>query len=744
MKWFYNMKIASKLILGFILVAAIACAIGGIGWSQIKVIDASDTILYEKNAKPLGEIGLISTDFQRIRVNLRDIIMDEGTPQRQKYVDTVKLLDSDIDKNMSSFEAGIASEEVRQKFNTLKADIAEWKPVQDRIIALGVANQDDQALALLRGDGKKIADNVMANIDWMVDKKTIQAKERSEENTATANKAINMMIAFIIGGILLALALGLFISRVISNPIKNLADIAEKLAVGDVDVKVEATTKDEVGDLMGAFGEMIAGIKAKAEAAQRIAKGDVNFEVNAMSEKDVLAISMKQVVEALRGLIAESDMLTKAAVAGKLDTRGSADKFAGGYKDIVEGVNSTLDSVIGPLNVAAEYVDRISKGDIPPKITDTYNGDFNEIKNNLNQCIDAINLLVADANVLSVAAVQGKLDTRAEANKHHGDFRRIVQGVNDTLDAIIGPLNVAAEYVERIAKGDIPPEITDTYNGDFNEIKNNLNTCIGAIGTLVEEMGNIIDASKEGRLDARADDNKANGVYRKLLRGINETVDAFVGPINVTAEYVDRISKGQIPPKITDDYNGDFNEIKNNLNNCIDVMNGLLQETDLLIKATQEGRLDTRGKADKFAGGWGQLVGGVNNLIDAFVGPINVTAEYVDRISKGDIPPKITDEYYGDFNEIKNNLNSCIEVMSGLLQETDLLIKATQEGRLDTRGKADIYAGGWGELVGGVNNLIDAFVGPINVTAEYVDRISKGDIPPKITDTYYGDFNEIK
>ena len=61
----------------------------------------------------------------------------------------------------------------------------------------------------------------------------------------------------------------------------------------------------------------------------------------------------------------------------------------------------------------------------------------------------------------------------------------------------------------------------------------------------------------------------------------------------------------------------------------------------------------------------------MNKLIDAFVAPINVTAEYVDRISKGDIPPKITDTYNGDFNEIKNNLNACIDVMNGLLRETE-------------------------------------------------------------------------
>ena len=80
--------------------------------------------------------------------------------------------------------------------------------------------------------------------------------------------------------------------------------------------------------------------------------------------------------------------------------------------------------------MSAEYVDRISKGDIPPKITDTYNGDFNEIKNNLNTCIDAVNALVADAGLLTKAAVEGKLATRADATKHQGDFRKVVEGVN--------------------------------------------------------------------------------------------------------------------------------------------------------------------------------------------------------------------------------------------------------------------------------------------------------------------------
>ena len=56
-----------------------------------------------------------------------------------------------------------------------------------------------------------------------------------------------------------------------------------------------------------------------------------------------------------------------------------------------------------------------------------------------------------------------------------------MRGVNAILDAVITPLNVAANYVDRISKGDIPPQITDTYHGEFNTIKNNLNTLIVAM-----------------------------------------------------------------------------------------------------------------------------------------------------------------------------------------------------------------------------------------------------------------------
>ncbi|MCX6700465.1 MAG: hypothetical protein NTV68_11165, partial [Methanomicrobiales archaeon] len=429
----------------------------------------------------------------------------------------------------------------------------------------------------------------------------------------------------------------------LNNFLEEAVPVLTRMAANDHTTKIEGHYEGLAADAATGVNQVRDRVNHVASTIIKISEGDLSEyeeykEIGRRSENDKLVPALVQCLGAIRGLTTDANMLSKAAVEGKLDTRADATKHQGDYRKIVEGVNSTLDAVIGPLNVAAEYVDRISKGEIPAKITDKYNGDFNEIKNNLNNCIDAINGLVADAGMLEKAAIEGKLETRADATKHLGDYKKIVVGVNNCLDSVIGPLNVAAEYVDRISKGEIPAKITDKYNGDFNEIKNNLNACIDAINGLVADANLLAKAAVEGKLDTRADATKHLGDYRKIVQGVDDCLDAVIGPLNVAAEYVDRISKGEIPAKITDKYNGDFNEIKNNLNACIDAINGLVADANLLAKAAVEGKLDTRADATKHLGDYRKIVEGVNGTLDAVIGPLNVAAEYVDRISKGEIP----------------------------------------------------------------------------------------------------------
>ena len=467
-----------------------------------------------------------------------------------------------------------------------------------------------------------------------------------------------------------------------------------QLALGDLSTNREVTRKDEIGQLSQSIQDLQASLRGKTESAKAIAKGDLSTEVPIASDADVLGQALGEACTALRGLVAEAGMLSHAAVDGKLATRGNAEKFQGGYREIVQGVNDTLDAVIGPLNVAAEYVDRISKGDIPTKITDSYNGDFNEIKENLNQAIEAVNALVADADLLSKAAVEGKLATRADATKHGGDFRKIVQGVNDTLDAVIGPLNVAAEYVDRISKGDIPAKITDNYNGDFNEIKSNLNQAIDAVNILVADANMLSQAAVLGKLATRADASKHQGDFRKIVQGVNDTLDAVIGPLNVAATYVDRISKGDIPAVITESYNGDFNELKNNLNQAIGAVNALVADARMLAQAAVDGRLATRAEASRHQGDFRKIVQGVNDTMDAVIRPVQEGSSTLAVMATGDLTVRMLGDYQGDLRLIKESINKVGGSLEEALRKVSEAVSATASASSQISSSTEQMAAG--------------------------------------------------
>ncbi|MBF0477095.1 MAG: MCP four helix bundle domain-containing protein [Deltaproteobacteria bacterium] len=224
----------------------------------------------------------------------------------------------------------------------------------------------------------------------------------------------------------------------------------------------------------------------------------------------------------VKSLLNEFAKLKNAAAAGRLGERGDPEKINFEFRGIITGANEILDAVIGPLKMAALHVDRISKGDIPPRITDEYNGDFNEIKNNLNQCIEAVNGLTSEIGILTQAAGAGQLATRGDASKFGGDFAKIVKGINNTLDAVIGPLNMAATYVDRISKGDVPAKITDQYQGDFNTIKNNINLLIDALNEITRLAQEIAAGNLMVEVERRSKNDELMMALEKMIAGLTE------------------------------------------------------------------------------------------------------------------------------------------------------------------------------------------------------------------------------
>lgn len=534
----------------------------------------------------------------------------------------------------------------------------------------------------------------------------------------------------------------------------------------------------------------------------------------------VLFFIMNNLTKTINKLKERLQKAISAVLDGKLDFRADTKDIHPEFQPMLTGMNELIDAFVQPINVTAEYIDRVSKGDIPPKITDSYKGDFNEIKNNLNTLIDSISDLINEMNNMSHLHDIGDIDIFIDTKKFHGVYREMAAGVNNMVAGHISVKKKAMACVKEFGEGNFDAHLeqfpgkkafinetielvrdniktfisemnnmshqhdlgdidvtidTDKFKGDFEKMASGVNTMVnghiavkkkamacfmefgnGNLDAVIEKFpgkkafindtvekvrANIKEliadslmlskAAEEGKLDVRANASKHKGDFKKIVDGVNSTLDNVIGPLNVAAEYVDRISKGDIPPKIQDDYHGDFNEIKNNLNQCIDAVNLLISDSGKLAKAASEGKLDTRADANRHQGGFREIVAGVNKTLDNVIGPLNVAAEYVDRISKGDIPPKITDDYKGDFNEIKNNLNTCIDAVEHLVKDAVMLSKAAIAGDFETRADESKHQGDFKEIVEGVNGTLDTIVDKIFWFEQLMDAMPN---PISVTD----------
>ena len=160
-----------------------------------------------------------------------------------------------------------------------------------------------------------------------------------------------------------------------------------------------------------------------------------------------------------------------------------------------------------------------------------------------------------------------------------------------------------------------------------------------------------------------------SGAYKQMAVGVNETVkipiDSILKILGILASYAE----------------GDFSPVLEKLpgkqvlaNEKMDLLRDnllkVINEIKGLAEAIREGEVKTRGNAGAFNGDWAKLVGGINELIEAFVRPLTMTDSYIDSISRGSMPAKITEAYKGDFNKVKDNLNILIDALNEVTSVT--------------------------------------------------------------------------
>jgi len=237
-----------------------------------------------------------------------------------------------------------------------------------------------------------------------------------------------------------------------------------------------------------------------------VSEGKTDIDVKIKNNEDEISPALKKLVDTIRDLVSESNMLANAAIEGKLKTRGNAQKFGGGYRDIVQGVNNTLDAVISPLQEGSEVLQVMATGDFTKRVVGSYKGDLQAIKNSINQLGDSVGEIINDVTgaVQATASASNQISSSSEemaagAQEQSSQTAEVASAVEQMTKTIMettkhaSNASEAAKNAGLIARegGKVVDETIAGMNQVAEVVKKSADT-VHALGKNSDQIGEIV------------------------------------------------------------------------------------------------------------------------------------------------------------------------------------------------------------------------------------------------------------
>lgn len=361
MKWFYNLKIGIKLILGFVVVALIAGGIGVMGVINIQTVDRQDTYLYEKMTVPLGELIYITNTYKGITNDVNAIILSGNGDEISRLEASIQEQNTKFDTNMKSFQTTLISEEGKKLVESVFAEKEKMNKAVAEIIALVRLGKQAEAIALMKnGDYASAVAQMESDFARMIEIKLQVAETTADGNNAIANSSTFMTIVLIVVGMILSILLGIFIASTIKKPIHKMVDASKRMADGDLDVDIDISTKDEIGDLASAFNRMASNINEVMgninEATEQVASGSRQVSDSSISLSQG-ATEQASSIEELTASIEQIASQTRL----NAENADQANQLAESTKDNANQGNAHMKQMLGSMEDISESSNNISK-----------------------------------------------------------------------------------------------------------------------------------------------------------------------------------------------------------------------------------------------------------------------------------------------------------------------------------------------------------------------------------------------
>jgi methyl-accepting chemotaxis protein len=543
-----KMKVGTRLILGFLLIAILTAVTGMIGIANMGKINTAADDLYQKELLGVSYIKEANINLIYQARAIRNYLLAQSIPgiDAAPYLVALAKYRDGARDNLEKAHSLFYTEQGKEKYAELDSAYKAYLESQDKTLemakqeeAAGLQQQDRKSAAYEMKDGRAFADKADSLMTALSQVKEANAKKASDDNTELYLSSKWLMISVIGVSLAVGVLLGFLITRSITRPLNIARDTAQKIAEGDLSANIQVTSTDEIGQLLAAIKNMSCTLQTLAS------------EMNRMS--------------------GEHDK-------GDIDIKIDEGKFEGAFRKMAEGINNMVFGHIAVKKKAMACIKEFGEGNFDAPL-EKFPGKKVFINEIIEQVRGNLKGLIAEMNHMSAEHDKGDIDIKIDETKFKNDFALMAKGVNDMVFGHIAVKKKAMACIKEFGEGNLNAPL-EKFPGKKVFINETIEQLRSNLKQIVGEIGQIVAAANKGDFSIKIDMNGKAGFTKELSELLNQLSDTVDIAFKDTIQVAQALEQGDLTQTVTRDYQGSFDQVKQSLNNTVAKLSQVICEVN--------------------------------------------------------------------------------------------------------------------------------------------------------------------